>query len=242
KTFPFFTIDVVQGEATDNSHSFIGRTEKLDLSKYIQTDHLCEEDRYLITLLRKLQEPEIHKYVSRNSPFSGIWENIIHQEGDDFPDETKDLITEYMLPKLRKLFTLLQDNPFVFALENGKNFTTSQIKELHLGQEHIKPYFSVKNNNENYQVDCNIKIDGIEVDLAEQGSLSPLFFYYNKTIYLWKDADVMQLVEEFLPGGNKIIKKNEWEDYLHRTLFPLTRDYHVEFHPSLVQETKAGEP
>src|SRR5690606_9246772 len=53
KTFPFFTIDVVQGEATDNSHSFIGRTEKLDLSKYIQTDHLCEEDRYLITLLRK---------------------------------------------------------------------------------------------------------------------------------------------------------------------------------------------
>src|SRR5690606_24962490 len=165
KTFPFFTIDVVQGEATDSSHSFIGRTEKLDLSKYIQTDHLCEEDRYLITLLRKLQEHEIHKYVSRNSPFSGIWENIIHQEGDDFPDETRDLITEYMLPKLRKLFTLLQDNPFVFTLENGKNFTTSQLKELHLGQENIKPYFSVKNINENYQVDCIIKIDGIEVEL-----------------------------------------------------------------------------
>src|SRR5690606_492161 len=185
---------------------------------------------------------EIHKYVSRNSPFSGIWENIIHQEGDDFPDETRDLITEYMLPKLRKLFTLLQDNPFVFTLENGKNFITSQLKELHLGQENIKPYFSVKNINENYQVDCIIKIDGIEVELSEQSLQSPLFFYYNKTIYLWKDADVMLLVEDFLPDGNKIIKKSEWENYLHRTLFPLTRDYHVEFHPSLVQETKAGEP
>ena len=195
KTFPNFTVDVVQGEAADNSHSFIGRTEKLDLAKYIQTDHLCEEDRYLITLLRKLQEPEIHKYVSRNSPFSGIWENIIHQEGDDLPDETRDLITEYMLPKLRKLFNLMQDNPFVFYLEAGKNFTTNQLKELHLGQENINPYFSVSGGGENYMVECKTKVDGIEVDLAEQNIVSPLFLYFNKTIYLWKDADVMHLVE-----------------------------------------------
>ena len=242
KTFPNFTVDVVQGEAADNSHSFIGRTEKLDLAKYIQTDHLCEEDRYLITLLRKLQEPEIHKYVSRNSPFSGIWENIIHQEGDDLPDETRDLITEYMLPKLRKLFNLMQDNPFVFYLEAGKNFTTNHLKELHLGQENINPYFSVSGDSENYIVECKTKVDGIEVDLAEQNIVSPLFLYFNKTIYLWKDADVMHLVEEFLPNGNKKIRKNEWETYLHKKLFPLTRDYHIDFNSSLVQEIKAGEP
>ena len=242
KTFPNFTVDVVQGEAADNSHSFIGRTEKLDLAKYIQTDHLCEEDRYLITLLRKLQEPEIHKYVSRNSPFSGIWENIIHQEGDDLPDETRDLITEYMLPKLRKLFNLMQDNPFVFYLEAGKNFTTNHLKELHLGQENINPYFSVSGDGENYMVECKTKVDGIEVDLAEQNIVSPLFLYFNKTIYLWKDADVMHLVEEFLPNGNKKIKKNEWESYLHKKLFPLTREYHIDFNSSLVQEIKAGEP
>lgn len=242
KTFPNFTVDVVQGEASDNSHSFIGRTEKLDLAKYIQTDHLCEEDRYLITLLRKLQEPEIHKYVSRNSPFSGIWENIIHQEGDDLPDETRDLITEYMLPKLRKLFSLMQDNPFVFYLETGKNFTTNQLKELHLGQQNIIPYFSVNGDGENYVVECKTKVDGIEVDLAEQNIVSPLFLYFNKTIYLWKDADVMHLVEEFLPNGNKKIKKNDWETYLHKKLFPLTRDYHIDFNASLVQEIKAGEP
>ena len=68
------------------------------------------------------------------------------------------------------------------------------------------------------------------------------FFYFNKTIYLWKDAEVMLLVEEFLPNGNKKIKKSEWETYLHKKLFPLTRAYHVDFNSSLVQEIKAGEP
>ena len=85
-------------------------------------------------------------------------------------------------------------------------------------------------------------MDGIDVDLTEGNIISPLFFYYNKTIYLWKDADVMHLVEEFLPNGSKKIKANEWESYLHKKLFPLTKEYHVDFNSSLVNEIKAGEP
>ena len=54
--------------------------------------------------LRKLQETEINKYISRNSPFSGIWENIIHQEEDELPEETRELVGEYLFPKLKKLF------------------------------------------------------------------------------------------------------------------------------------------
>jgi hypothetical protein len=51
-----------------------------------------------------LQEPEISKYISRNSPFSGIWENIIHQEEDDLPEDTRALVREYLFPKLKKAF------------------------------------------------------------------------------------------------------------------------------------------
>ena len=103
KTYPYFTIDVVQGEGNDDGDGFTGKVEKVDLSKYIDTSKYSEKDKQSLSILRKLQEPEINKYISRNSPFSGIWENIIHQEDEDLPDETKNLMNEYLLPKLKKL-------------------------------------------------------------------------------------------------------------------------------------------
>ncbi len=94
KTYPYFTIDAVIGESNEAGDGFAGKAEKPDISRYIDTDKLSDEDKQVLTLLRKLQETEINKYISRNSPFSGIWENIIHQEEDDLPAETKELMAE----------------------------------------------------------------------------------------------------------------------------------------------------
>ena len=38
KTYPYFTIDVVHGEPNDDGDGFTGKVEKLDLSKYVDTD------------------------------------------------------------------------------------------------------------------------------------------------------------------------------------------------------------
>ena len=57
----------------------------------------------LVPSLRKTQETEVNKYLNRNSPFSGIWENIIHHEGEELPEETKALMIEYLHPKLPKI-------------------------------------------------------------------------------------------------------------------------------------------
>src|SRR5262249_47606518 len=37
KTYPYFTIDVVQGESNDAGNGFTGKAEKIDLTKYIDT-------------------------------------------------------------------------------------------------------------------------------------------------------------------------------------------------------------
>ncbi len=56
------------------------------------------------------------------SPFSGIWENIVHHEDDDLPEETKSLITEYWYPKLLKLFNEQKESSLVFYLPTKKEF------------------------------------------------------------------------------------------------------------------------
>lgn len=105
KAYPFFSVDAIMGETdeTGGNKKFIDKIERLDLGKFINSEPLIEDDRNALQQIRKLQQTEINKYLNRNSPFSGIWENIIHNEGDKLPEETRSLIAEYLLPKLKKL-------------------------------------------------------------------------------------------------------------------------------------------
>lgn len=241
KTYPQFTIDVVSGEPNDTNEGFAGTVEKLDISRYVNTENLAEGDRELLLLLRKLQESEINKYISRNSPFSGIWENIIHHEEDDLPDETKELMAEYLLPKLKKLFALAAGSPFVFLLPEKKAFKTNNLEPLQLQSEEAKPHFIVKKNS-HYSVQCRVKAGPLEFDLGDNEASSPLFFLYNNQAYLWKSNEVIHLVEKFLPSGKMSINTDDWNKSLNQFLIPLAKEHKVDFDKSLVQEIKDGNP
>ena len=215
--------------------------EKIDISRYVNTDALSESDKDLLSVLRKFQESEINKYISRNSPFSGFWENIIHQEEDDLPDETKELMAEYLLPKLKKIFTETSDNPFVFILPDGKAFKTANLEPLQLQSEEAKPHFMVRKNS-HYSIQCRVRAGGIEYDLGDNESSSPLFFLYNHQLFLWKSNEVIHLMEKFLPTGKISVPAGEWPTTLNEFILPLAKEHKVDFEKSLVQEIKDGNP
>jgi len=240
KTYPYFTADVVQGESNEAGNGYIGKVEKIDLTKYVDTVKYNENDKQVLGLLRKLQEPEINKYISRNSPFSGIWENIIHQEEEDLPDETKNLMAEYLLPKLKKLFAA-SETPLAFTLPKGKAFKTNNLEELKLLAEEVKPHFTI-NRNGKYLIQCHVKADGLDHELAQNESSSSLVFLYNHQAYLWKNTEVIEVIDKFLPKGKMEISADGWNKALHQFVLPLTKEYRVDFDKSLVQEIKAGDP
>jgi hypothetical protein len=240
KNYPHFTIDVIMGEPDDNK-SFAGKVEKLDVTRYVETDNLPEEDKELLSALRKLQEGDINKYVSRNSPFSGIWENIIHHEEDDLPGETKDLVAEYMLPKLKKLFSNPEGNPYIFMLPEGKPFKTTNLELIQLQAEEIKPHFSIK-KSKGFTIYCKVKAGPLEFDLADNETPSPLLFLYNNQLHLWENKEAIQLTDKFLPKGKMEVSAAEWEKTLNSFVMPLAKEYKVDFDKSLVQEIKDGSP
>ena len=230
---------MVQGEGNDDGDGFTGKVEKVDLSKYVDTVKYSEKDKQSLSILRKLQEQEINKYISRNSPFSGIWENIIHQEEEDLPDETKNLMNEYLLPKLKKLFS--ETSLLAFKLAEGKAFKTNNLEEIKLFAEEAKPHFRISKNG-TYIIHCNVKADGLDHELADNESPSPLIFLYNHQAYLWKNTEVIDVVAKFLMEGKLEISNDDWIQNLHQFLLPLTKEYKVDFDKSLVQEIKAGDP
>jgi superfamily II DNA or RNA helicase len=241
KNFPQFAVDVVIGEPNETSDGFTGKVEKLDISRYVNADNLPDSDRELLAILRKLQESEINKYISRNSPFSGFWENIIHHEEDDLPEETRELMAEYLLPKLRKIFNDSADNAFIFLLPTGKTFKTNNLLPLQLQTDEAKPHFMIKKNS-HYTIHCKVKAGGMDYDLGDNESNSPLFFIYNQQAWLWKNNEVVLLVEKFLPGGKMTISTEDWQKNLTNLVLPLAREHKVDFDRSLVQEIKDGNP
>lgn len=241
KTYPHFTVDAVIGEPNDENNGFAGKVEKPDISRYIETEKLAEDDRQLLTIVRKLQEAEINKYISRNSPFSGIWENIIHQEGDDLPAETKELMAEYLFPRLKKMCAEQVENPLFFLLPEGKPFKTSNLEPLQVAKEEAKPHFFVKKNG-GYKIQCRVKTGSMEYDLGDNESDSPLFFLYNNQLHLWKNNEIVHLVEKFLPKGTMLVTEEEWNKTLNQFLLPLAKEHKVDFDKSLVQEIKDGDP
>jgi len=242
KTYPGFTIDAVQGEVDEDHKNYISKTEKLDLTKFVSTDQFTEEDKQLFQSVRKLQESEVNKYLNRNSPFSGIWENIIHTDGEDLPEETKALITEYQQPKLKRLFEENADNPFIFSLPRGKSFKTAQLEEIEISQQFINPVFKVIAKNDHFELACMVKVNGQVLPFSENECDSSLVFLYDKILYIWEKAEDVLQAEKFARKGNVALKKSNWEEAMSKIVMPLTREYQVEFDKSLVKEVKSGNP
>lgn len=246
KTYPYFTVDAVIGEPNDKNDGFAGNVEKPDISRYLDTDKLPEEDRQLLTVVRKLQDTEINKYISRNSPFSGIWENIIHQEEDDLPEETKELMAEYLFPRLKKLCAEQGENSLFFLLPGNKPFKTNNLDPLQVIKEEADPYFQVKQIpiaiGAHYSVYCRVKAKGMEYDLGQNESNSPLLFLYNNQLHIWKNNEVVHLIDKFLPTGKMPVTQEDWSKTLQEFLLPLAKEHRVDFDKSIIQEVKDGDP
>ncbi len=241
-TYPGFILDAVAGESNEDQSAFVNKVERLDLGKFVNMDLFGENDKQLLTSIRKMQETEITRYLNRNSPFSGIWENIIHQEEDGLPEETRALMVEYLHPKLLKLFTETANNPFVFYLNGHKSFKTENLQPVGLISSLIEPYFKVSRQKDQVEMSCHTRIYGQSMDISGNECHSSALFFYNSNLYLWSKPQDILLVEKFSVSKKIIFYIEDWPKQLKDFVLPLTREYHVEFDNNMVREVKDGEP
>lgn len=240
--YPHFIIEAVTGEPNDQADAFVGKVVKLDLGKFINLELFQENDRQLVPSLRKLQDTEITKYLNRNSPFSGIWENIIHHEDDALPEETKSLIVEYIHPKLKKFLQEISENQFVYKLGDKKPFKTDSLKSVGVVTDPIVPYFKVVKNGNAYEMEAWVRLSGQNVPVNNNEVESSLLFMYNDNVYMWQKTEDVNLVDRFISKGKLSFSAAEWPEQLRKFILPLTKDYHIEFDTALISEVRDGDP
>ena len=240
--YPYIQADAVQGEANEETAVFTGKVEKLDLTKFINTEVLDENDKMLVQQLRKLLPGEVSRYLNRNSPFSGIWENIIQQHDDELPEETRHLIAEYLQPKYKKLFSDLSENGLVFFLPPRKSFQTASLEKAKCAATFLSPEFSVKLAGDMYEVSCSVKLPEGPYSIADNELSSSFVYKFHDTFYMWQRQEDAVLVEKFLPNGKLLIAKEDWNKQLVDFLLPLSKEYNVHFSNVQREEIKDEKP
>lgn len=240
--YPFIQVEAVQGEPDEDFSKYLGKVEKFDLNKFINTEPFSEDDKILLQQIRKFLPTEVNKFLTRNSPFSGVWENIIQQHNAALPEETKKLINEYLHAKFKNLFTDLAGSNFTFYLPEGKKFITDNLEQAEFSNQTISPIFSINFQNNVYEIICKAKLPHTIVNLNENISSTPLLFNYHHQLYTWKRIEDILITEKFLPEGKIIVPIQEWDKYLHQLILPLSKEYLVDFGNVQKTEVKDEKP
>lgn len=240
-TYPFFIMDFIYGEISDERKQFISKVQKADLSKFVNIEHFSEEDKNIFQIIRKIQPVEINKYLNRNSPFSGFWENIIHNENDNLPEETKALMVEYLHPKLARISDLMKNDDFLFYIRKGIAFKTENLIKITFSDNILSPVFKVSLLPGGYLLKCYVKIDFQLLSIDQNEWESPLLFLYNYQLYKWARQEDVLLVEKF-KNKQLFFADESWPAQLHDLILPLTKDYEVEFDKKIISEINGIEP
>jgi len=240
--YPYVQLEAVQGEADENRTVYISKVAKIDLSRFVNTEVFDEDDKGTLQQLRKLMPSEVSRYLDRNSPFSGIWENIIQQHNDELPEETRHLMNEYLHPKIKKLFTDLSESRFVFSLPERKPFTTANLQPVELVSTFISPEFEVSYLKGQYEINCRVKLPLADLNIAENESNSSLLFKYHNQFFTWQRTEDILVLEKFLPTGKIIIAAEDWSMQLQQFILPLSKEFNVHFGNVQKEEVKDIKP
>ncbi len=235
KAYPYFTIDLIEGEYSAGNAEYIGNIKKIEIGKYIAVEKYPPIDRSLISSARKTMASEVEKYISKNSSFGDMWDTIISNEGEDISPENKKLHAEYILPKLKSIFTNVSEANYVYVLPVGKKFVTKELVRVSLAQEPYQAYFAAHKQDGAVHISSSLLLPSQEkIDVQENSIGNAILVMHKQRLYLPNNANTaiqLENIEALVPDAANVLEE---------VLLPLSKKYTVDFDNSIL-ETIAGD-
>lgn len=231
--YPYFTIEMIEGEADLDKKTFAGLVQKVDTTKYIDTESYAPAYREIIPLIRKLNITEIKKYLARNSPFGDLWENIV-DSNKEFSQENKDLLYEYLQPKLSKLFTLSFNKIPIYVLPQGKTFKTSSLYTINEVYHAVETMLHVQKSKAHIDIQIKLNTPSHSIHANDNELGNSILFLHQRNLYLLqkaKQASVMSLFQNVEP-----VPLANWNHFLKEKLLPISTVLDIHYSSDLVSK------
>lgn len=233
--YPHCGIELISGETDEEQQKFVGKIERVELQKYLNTELFEPYEQEWIAIARKVLPEEIVKYLKKSLPFGdfiGDYQSVLK---DHLDQELFHPLWEYLLPKYKSLFSKSEKAARCFIHWQGKAFSSKGLSPVKLSHIAPIPFLNVVKKGNQFNIALSFIIDGIEVDFASLKMLNAAILYHNETIYCLAQVHELSIVEQFLPNGTLQISLKDWNIFLEQKLVEWRKVIDIRFAPELVE-------
>ncbi|MFX5785524.1 hypothetical protein ABTE36_23810, partial [Acinetobacter baumannii] len=68
-------------------------------------------------------------------------------------------------------------------------------------EQAISPDFEISYQQDQYIIDCRVKLPLADLNITDNECESPFFFQYHQQFFIWKKPEDILVVEKFMPAG-----------------------------------------
>ena len=240
--FPFVEMSLVAGTPDDDGKKWVGAIEKMDMQQYVNAASYKDEDRELIPVMRKFSADEMIRYLKKNLPFGDLINDSDAILKNNTPDDIREQLWEYVLPKYHKLLDKYRSHPFCYIHQSKKTLSSTTLEPLEFVSRSIHPQLSVMKEDEGVRIILSWAIEGRAVEHKDVKALNAALLLIDYRLFCTSTLSEIKVVEHFDPSGEMFINANNWPLFLEKTLIPGSQQLYVNFSDELVETIHKQKP
>ncbi len=238
ESFPYFKLNVIEGKKAKEANEFKSKVTELDTTKYVNLNPYAPDDRAVVNAAKKLQDADVNKFISKNSPFGDLWESL--KSDEDWTEDNKKLYYEYALPRLHKLFGLIGDQTPLYILPKSKALKIANLNKINVSYADIEMKYVLKGKTPKTKLSIQYGIGRNHFKQEENLFPGFTFFLTEDLIFLPKkglDANCSDRLYNNFPT-----KAKEWDEYMEKVVLPYSRTKNMDLDKSLVKTAPVQAP
>jgi non-specific serine/threonine protein kinase len=239
--FPGVAFRVVAGEATEESHQFIGAVQALDTQQYINVQRFAEHDRDLIATVRKLSPLDVLRYLKKSLPFGELWDEPAEILNDRIAPEQRQAVWEYLLPRYRRLLSQCGNHPLCFVHRSG-GLSSQSLTPVAFSSLPASPLLRVTPEEGGVHIQLHFEIGTRRVSFSECAMLNAALLEHDFSLYALPSLEAIRMVQQFLPEGMKAVTREEWPAYLEDVVLGWRSAVPIVFDDRLIEQSSSVKP
>ncbi|HET8573008.1 MAG TPA: SNF2-related protein [Edaphocola sp.] len=244
--FPFTTFQLISGEPDDDETALIHKIKRAAPERYIASSGLDNQDRVLITAIRKLcSSDELIRHIKRNMPFGEFLDDIEKKlKTPRLEDELRHQVWDFYLPRYQSLLQRFSDFPFTYWLPEGQPFSKKNLQPVQFPSEvfSVSLKFKVDNGTGNVIMSRDYCLGGETLPDQEVVPLNAALILFDGKVFAARSLEVINILEQFDGADKKIIDASGWPAFLEEKALPFSKHVPVDFDKSLKRELPPHEP
>ena len=240
--YPFVHVTLIDGLTDEDGTKYLDGIHKLELNQYVNPMVYDEAERDLIPVVRKFSPEEIMKFLRKNLPFGDFMDDYRETLKDVPPEDTKEQVWEYLLPKYKKILERFRHHKLAFLYKDKKPLSSATIQPVAFAERPVHPQIKIEKQGKEHVLTVEWLLGTSIIPFSEVEQLNAALLVHDFTLYCIASMPELRLIEDFLPKGELRIGAEEWPVFLSEKVMDWNTIVHMEFADELVEHVVTVKP